>query len=62
MDQAVLGMDPHKRTVTVEAMTGSETALGGGRYATTREGYRAILAWARHFADPRLGGRGLRGA
>ena len=52
MDQAVvLGMDPHKRTVTVEAMTGSETVLGGGRYATTREGYRAMLAWARRFAD-----------
>ena len=52
MDQAVvLGMDPHKRTVTVEAMDVGETVLGGGRYATTREGYRAMLAWARQFAD-----------
>ena len=45
----VLGMDPHKRSVTVEAMDGNERVLGGGRYATTVEGYAQMLAWARQY-------------
>ena len=45
----VLGMDPHKRSVTIEAMDGGERVLGGGRYATTVEGYRTMLAWARQY-------------
>ena len=32
--RVVIGMDPHKRSVTIEVMTGDETILGGGRYAT----------------------------
>jgi transposase len=35
-------MDPHKRSVTIEVMAGDETVLGGGRFATTTEGYRAM--------------------
>ena len=46
-EAVVLGMDPHKRSVTVEAMDAAETVLGGGRYATTVEGYAQMLAWAR---------------
>jgi transposase len=38
----VIGMDPHKRSVTIEVMAGDETVLGGGRFATTAEGYRAM--------------------
>jgi transposase len=38
----VIGMDPHKRSVTIEVMAGDETVLGGGRFATTVEGYRAM--------------------
>jgi transposase len=45
----VLGMDPHKRSVTIEAMDGAERVLGGGRYATTVEGYRTMLAWGRQY-------------
>lgn len=35
-------MDPHKRSVTIEVMAGDETVLGGGRFATTVEGYQAL--------------------
>jgi transposase len=47
-DQAlrvVIGMDPHKRSVTIEVMTADETVLGGGRFATDADGYRAMLAY-----------------
>ena len=40
----VLGMDPHKRSVTVEVLDGAERVLGGGRYLTTVEGYAQMLA------------------
>jgi transposase len=37
-ERVVIGMDPHKRTVTIEAMIGDETVLGGGRYGTDEAG------------------------
>jgi transposase len=45
VDRVVIGMDPHKRSVTIEVMAGDETVLGGGRFATTAEGYRAMRAY-----------------
>ncbi|HEX8863097.1 MAG TPA: IS110 family transposase [Actinomycetes bacterium] len=44
-DRIVVGMDPHKRSVTIEVMAGDEAVLGGGRFATTAEGYRAMRAY-----------------
>jgi hypothetical protein len=48
VERVVVGMDPHKRSVTIEVrievMVGDETILGGGRFATTAEGYRAMRA------------------
>jgi hypothetical protein len=32
-ERVVVGMDPHKRSVTIEVMAGDETVLGGGRFA-----------------------------
>jgi transposase len=49
MSQVVIGMDPHKRTATIEVMAGDETVLGGGRYATDATGYRTMLAEARRW-------------
>ena len=42
-ERVVIGMDPHKRSVTIEVMTGDEDILGGGRFATDRAGYRSLL-------------------
>jgi hypothetical protein len=36
LDRVITGMDPHKRSVTVEVMGADETVRGGGRYATDR--------------------------
>jgi transposase len=41
--RVVIGMDPHKRSVTIEVMDGDETVLGGGRYGTDAAGYRSML-------------------
>src|SRR5690242_946614 len=43
----VIGMDPHKRSVTIEVMAADETVLGGGRFATDVEGFAATLAEVR---------------
>ena len=44
MSTVVIGVDPHKRSATIEVMAGDETVLGGGRYGTDPGGYRAMLA------------------
>ncbi|MGN6605771.1 MAG: IS110 family transposase, partial [Jatrophihabitans sp.] len=51
MDAAavVIGMDPHKRSATVEVMTGDETVVDGGRFATDAAGYREMRAFAKRF-------------
>ena len=36
----VMGMDPHKRTATIEVMTADETIVGGGRSTTDTYGSR----------------------
>jgi transposase len=50
-DRVVIGMDPHKRSVTIEVMADDETVHGGGRFATDRTGYRALLHYARQWPD-----------
>ncbi len=49
MTRVVIGMDPHKRSVTIEVMAPDESVLGGGRFATDESGYAAMLAHARQW-------------
>jgi transposase len=51
VSSVVIGMDPHKRSATIEVMAGDETILGGGRYATDAAGYKAMLGYGRRFAQ-----------
>jgi transposase len=44
MSLVVIGMDPHKRSATIEVMAGDEAVVGGGRYGTDPAGYAAMLA------------------
>ena len=46
-DRVVIGMDPHKRSVTIEVMAGDETVLGGGGFATDRDGFQQMLTCAK---------------
>ena len=42
----VIGMDPHKRTVTIVAMSPDETVVNRGRFGTDVAGFEAMLAVA----------------
>ena len=46
-ERVVIGMDPHKRSVTIEVMAGDETILGGGRFATDPDGFSALRKYVR---------------
>ncbi len=61
MSQVVIGMDPHKRSATIEVMASDETVLGGGRYLTDATGYRAMLTAARQWPDRRWAIEGCQG-
>ena len=51
MDAVIIGMDPHKRSLTIEVMAGDESVLGRGRYGTHESGYRAMLRAVRHWPE-----------
>jgi transposase len=38
-------MDPHKRSVTIEAMDADEVVLGGGRFGTDMTGFKSMLGY-----------------
>jgi hypothetical protein len=47
MGRVVIGMDPHWRSATIEALDERERVLATGRFGTDREGYRDLLAAGR---------------
>jgi transposase len=49
--RVVIGMDPHKRSVTIEVMASDEQVLGGGRFATDVQGFAAMLAYVSAWPD-----------
>jgi hypothetical protein len=49
--RVVIGMDPHKRSVTIEVMDADEQVLGGGRFTTDVAGYRSMLDYLRRWPD-----------
>jgi transposase len=51
MTRVVIGMDPHKRSATIEVMAPDESVLGGGRYGTDETGYAALLREAKRWPE-----------
>ena len=49
MGRVVIGMDPHKRSATIEVLDERETVLATGRFGTDRGGYRDLLAAGRQW-------------
>jgi hypothetical protein len=47
--RVVIGMDPHKRSATIEVLDKDEQPLMAGRFGTDRDGYRLMLAASRQF-------------
>jgi transposase len=50
-ERVVIGMDPHKRSVTIEVMTADEAVLGGGRFGTDVDGFRAMTEYVKQWPD-----------
>src|ERR1035438_1804658 len=51
MSAVVIGMDPHKRSATIEVMGADEAVLDGGRYGTDVSGYRAMRRAVRRWPE-----------
>ena len=49
--RVVIGMDPHKRSVTIEVMAADEEVLGGGRFGTDIAGFTSMLEYVTRWPD-----------
>jgi transposase len=49
--RVVIGMDPHKRSVTIEVMAADEQVLGGDRFGTDVAGYGSMLEYLKRWPD-----------
>jgi transposase len=49
--RVVIGMDPHKRSATIEVLDGRERVLDRGRFSTDRDGYQLMLAMGRKYPE-----------
>ena len=50
-ERVVIGMDPHKRSVTIEVMSADEGILGGGRFGTDAVGFEALTGYVKQWPD-----------
>ena len=51
MGRVVIGMDPHKRSATIEVIDEREHVLAQGRYGTDTDGYQPMLLAGRQYPD-----------
>jgi transposase len=51
MSRVVIGMDPHKRSATIEVLDEREQVLQVGRFGTDRDGYRNMVRAGRRWPD-----------
>jgi transposase len=51
MGQVIIGVDPHKRSATIEVINQRERVLSKGRFGTDSDGYQAMLAAGREHTD-----------
>jgi transposase len=47
----IIGMDPHKRSATIEVIDDRGDTIGSGKFGTDQSGYAEMLAAGRRFAD-----------
>ena len=62
MSRVVIGMDPHKRSATIEVLDEAEHPLMAGRFGADSEGYRLLLAAGRQFPERLWAVEGCEGA
>jgi transposase len=49
--RVIIGMDPHKRSATIEVIDEREKVIAQGRFATDTAGYQAMLKVGRRYAQ-----------
>src|SRR3954468_12747604 len=49
--RVIIGVDPHKRSATIEVINEREQTIGQGRFGTDTAGYKAMLAAGRRHTD-----------
>jgi hypothetical protein len=49
--RVIIGVDPHKRSATIEVINEREQTIGQGRFATDTDGYKAMLAAGRRHKE-----------
>jgi transposase len=49
--RVIIGVDPHKRSATIEVINEREQTIGQGRFGTDSDGYQAMLAASRRHKD-----------
>ena len=52
-ERVVIGMDPHKRSATIEVMAADENVLGGGRFDTDEAGFAAMTDYVNRIQPDR---------
>jgi transposase len=50
-ERVVIGMDPHKRSVTIEVMAADEEVLAVGRFGTDVAGFKAMTEFVKQWPD-----------
>jgi hypothetical protein len=51
VDQVIIGVDPHKLSVTIEARDSREILRAKGRFGTDVRSYRQLVAYARQWPE-----------
>jgi transposase len=51
VDRVIIGVDPHKLSVTYEARDSREILRATGRFGTDRQGYQLLVQYARQWPD-----------
>jgi hypothetical protein len=51
MGRVIIGMDPHKRSATIEIINDREQVQAQGRFCTDTDGYQAMLKAGRRHKD-----------
>lgn len=51
MERVVIGVDPHKLSVTIEVVDGREKVLGSGRFTTDKAGFSAMRKYVQQWSD-----------
>lgn len=52
-ERVVIGMDPHKRSATIEVMTADESIVGDGRFGTDEAGFAGMTGYVNRIQPDR---------